>query len=274
MALEQGGIADASFEAVCIAEYVTGYSRAEQLAHAREPLTAAQEEHILSLTQKRLTRYPLQYLLHSWQFMGFDLHVGEGVLIPRDDTEVCARLCLRFLHSLPEPHNARALDLCAGSGAIGIALSKLTGAAVDAVELSGEAYKFLLENINEHQANVLPHRGDVTVCHTDFEDGAYDLIVSNPPYIPSHELAGLQAEVHHEPALALDGGADGCDFYRAILAHWSQKLRPGGALALELGEGQAQPVAAMMAAHGFENIRTENDFGGTQRAIIGTMLAK
>ncbi len=274
LALEQGGINDAAFEAVCIVEHVTGYSRAEQLAHANEPLTQAQTEKILGITQKRLTRYPLQYLLHSWPFMGFNLSVGEGVLIPRDDTEVCARLCLRFLHSLPQPHKAKALDLCAGTGAIGIALSKLTGASVDAVELSEAAYKFLIKNINAHKAKVTPHQGDITVCYTDFKDKAYDLIVSNPPYIPSGELAGLQTEVQHEPALALDGGEDGCDFYRLIIKHWSQKLKPGGAMALELGEGQAEPVAAMMTEAGFADIHTENDFGGTQRAIIGTMLAK
>lgn len=268
LALEQGGIADAAFEAVCIARHVTGFDRTQQLMHADEPLSDRQRGQMLEITQKRLTRYPLQYLLNSWDFMGLELSVGEGVLIPRDDTEVCARLCLQFLRDIP---NARVIDLCAGSGAIAIALAKLTGAEVIAVEKSESAFKFLLENINNHQVTVTAIHDDIFSCYDKFDDGVFDLIVSNPPYIPSHEIEGLQAEVQHEPRMALDGGTDGCDFYRAIISHWSGKLKSGGALVLELGEGQAEEISALMTARGFENVSTEPDFGGTQRAIIGTM---
>lgn len=267
--LTDGGIEDPSFETACIVEAVTGYDRTHQILHSEESISAECEEKLRAMVCRRLKHYPLQYILGSWSFMGFPLRVGEGVLIPRDDTEVCVSLCLDFLKDKP---NARALDLCAGSGAIAIALNKLADANVTAVELSERAYKFLLENIKSNHAQIKAVRGDIFVCHQDFPDRTYDLIVSNPPYIPTGELTGLQPEVRHEPDTALDGGQDGCDFYRAIISEWSRKLKSGGALVFELGEHQSGIVSALLKAHGFENIRTADDFGGIHRAIIGTML--
>lgn len=268
-ALAGGGMEAPDFEAQCLMEYVTGFGRAAQIARGGEPLEETAQRRLDALTARRLQHYPLQYLLKSWSFMGFPLSVGEGVLIPRDDTEVVAGLCLDFLKDKPR---ARVLDLCAGSGAISIALSKLGGAEVTAVELSEQAFYFLEKNIKDNQAQVSAVRGDVFECFRDFADGAFDLIVSNPPYIKTAELPALQAEVRFEPALALDGGESGYDFYEAIIRDWSRKLRRGGALAFELGEGQAATVGRLMAAQGFADLRTERDMGGEQRAIIGTML--
>lgn len=267
--LQNGGIENSDYEAQCIVEAVTGLGRAALIAHGDTPVTDVQKRQIISITEKRLTRYPLQYLLGKWSFMGFPLFVGEGVLIPRDDTEVVLNLCLDFLKN---KNNAKCADLCSGSGAIALALEKFAGAEVTAVELSEKAFYFLKKNISNSNTDAL--RDDVLTCHRRFADESFDLIVSNPPYIPSRELPQLQAEVQFEPAMALDGGKDGCDFYRAIVRDWSRKLKSGGALAFELGEGQAEAVSAMMEAAGFKNIRTETDFGGTQRAIIGTMLDK
>ncbi len=264
--LKAGGIEAADFEARCLLEHVTGMNRAAQLAHGEKALSEAQEALLNSLTEKRLTRYPLQYLLGSWEFMGIPLTVGEGVLIPRDDTEVCVSLCLDYLKQKP---HARAADLCAGSGAIALALEKFAKADVTAIELSGKAFYFLEKNIADNDSTVNAKKADVLTCCGDFADGSLDLLVSNPPYIPHRELAGLQAEVRFEPEMALDGGADGLDFYRAIVRCWSKKLKPGGAMVFELGEEQAGEVAAMMKAQGFSGIRTEQDFGGCERAIIG-----
>ena len=266
--LHAGGIADAETEATLLLEHITGYGRASQLAHATDALSETQTAQLISIIEKRLQHIPLQYLLGSWSFCGLELSVGEGVLIPRDDTEVVLQLCLDFLQDLPQP---KALDLCAGSGAIAIALAQFGKAHVDAVELSEKAFYFLEKNIKHHHAAVRPVRGDIFTCHGDFADGGYDLIVSNPPYIKSGDIAALQAEVQHEPRMALDGGSDGYTFYEAIIALWRRKLRIGGALAFELGEDQAETVAALMRTHGFENIRTAEDFGGVQRAIIGTV---
>ena len=267
--LTRGGIEDADYEARCLVTHVTGYDRAALIAHGDEEVTEAQAELLNSFTKKRLTRYPLQYLLGEWSFMGFPLLVGEGVLIPRDDTEVCAGLALDYLKSKPR---SRVFDLCAGSGAIAIALEKLGNAEVTAVELSGEAFEFLKKNIELNDSRVRALNDDVLTCHSEVPDHSLDLIISNPPYIISSELNALQPEVRFEPQMALDGGSDGLFFYNAIIRDWSRKLKSGGALVFELGEGQAEPVDALMKQHGFEKIRTEVDFGGCHRAIIGTML--
>ena len=246
-------------------EKLTGFGRASLLAHGGDEFD--RQDELDGMIRRRLKNEPLQYILGSWSFCGIELQVGEGVLIPRDDTEVVLNLCLDFLKN---KNNAKCADLCSGSGAIALALEKFAGAEVTAVELSEKAFYFLKKNISNSNTDAL--RDDVLTCHRRFADESFDLIVSNPPYIPSRELPQLQAEVQFEPAMALDGGKDGCDFYRAIVRDWSRKLKSGGALAFELGEGQAEAVSAMMEAAGFKNIRTETDFGGTQRAIIGTML--
>lgn len=264
-ALQNGGVEAADFEALCLLRHVTGCGRAELIAHGDAPVTAEQAALLHSLTQKRLTRYPLQYLLGEWEFMGISLCVGEGVLIPRDDTEVCTRLCLDNLKGKP---HARAVDLCAGSGAIAIALEMLAGADVTAVELSDKAFSFLQKNIKRHSCRVKAVQDDIFTCQAAFTDSSLDLIVSNPPYIPQGELACLQDEVQFEPKAALDGGIDGMDFYRAIVRDWTPKLQKGGAMVLELGENQAEPVKELLRKQGMTGIRTEMDFGGCERAVI------
>ncbi len=264
--LRDGGIENADFEAQCIVEAVTGCGRAALIAHGDMPVADEQKRQINSITEKRLTRYPLQYLLGKWSFMGFPLFVGEGVLIPRDDTEVCTGLCIDYLKG---KSGAKAVDLCSGSGAIAIALEKLGNADVTAIELSSEAFNFLKKNIDLNDSKVKAIKGDVLLCHGDFPDSSLDLIVSNPPYIKNGDLSALQPEVQFEPKTALDGGESGYDFYEAIILSWSRKLKSGGALVFELGENQAERVTELMKKRGFENIRTELDFGGCERAIIG-----
>ena len=264
--LQNGGIENADYEAQCIVEAVTGLGRAALIAHGDTPVADVQKRQINSITEKRLTRYPLQYLLGKWSFMGFPLFVGEGVLIPRDDTEVCVGLCLDYLKG---KSGAKAVDLCSGSGAIAIALEKLGNADVTAIELSGEAFDFLKKNIDLNDSKVKAVKGDVLLCHGEFRDNCLDLIVSNPPYIKKGELRTLQKEVQFEPEMALDGGESGFDFYEAMIRDWSGKLKPGGALVFELGENQAEYVTELMKRQGFEEIRTAPDFGGCERAIIG-----
>ena len=264
--LQNGGIENSDYEAQCIVEAVTGLGRAALIAHGDTPVTDVQKRQIISITEKRLTRYPLQYLLGKWSFMGFPLFVGEGVLIPRDDTEVCTGLCLDYLKG---KSGAKAVDLCSGSGAIAIALEKLGNADVTAIELSGEAFDFLKKNIDLNGSKVKAVKGDVLLCHGEFPGNSLDLIVSNPPYIKKDDLRTLQKEVQFEPEMALDGGESGFDFYEAMIRDWSGKLKPGGALVFELGENQAEYVTELMKQKGFEEIRTAPDFGGCERAIIG-----
>ena len=253
-------------EARLLIEDVTGMNRASQIANSNTEINAELEQKLFDMAKKRAEHIPLQYILGKWSFMGFELKVGEGVLIPRDDTEVLAGLCLDYFKS---SNGKAALDLCAGSGAISIALNRLAGADVTAVELSDKAYKFLLENIKS--TDIKPYKGDVFECYRDFEAKSFDLIASNPPYIKTDEINTLQAEVGYEPKTALDGGADGLDFYRAIVKHWTPLLKSGGAMAFELGEGQAEFVGRLMADCGYTDIKTAKDLGDAERAIIGIL---
>lgn len=255
------------FEALCLIKAVTGFDRLGIINHGSKELEQSQTEKLDLYIKQRLEHIPLQYIIGSWSFMGFDFEVGDGVLIPRDDTEVVVNLCLDFLSNRTDK---KVIDLCAGSGAISVAVSNLANAEVTAVELSDKAFYFLEKNIKN--TNVKAFNGDILICHKDFEDNRYDLIVSNPPYIKREDIKSLQSEVQYEPVMALDGGESGFDFYDSIIENWSSKLKKGGALAFELGEEQADYVSSLMKSKGFSDIRTELDFGGVQRAIIGTML--
>jgi len=264
--LSEAEIEAPELEARLLIEGVTGMNRASQIANSNSEISGEIQEKLISMAQKRAEHLPLQYILGKWSFMGFELKVGEGVLIPRDDTEVLVGLCLDYLKA---SDGKTALDLCAGSGAVSVALDKLANADVTAVELSDKAYNFLLENIKD--TNIKPHKGDIFECYRDFEAKSFDLIASNPPYIKTDEIETLQTEVGYEPKTALDGGADGLDFYRAIARRWTPLLKSGGAMAFELGEGQAEYVGGLMADHGYINIKTAKDLGGTDRAIIGIL---
>ena len=264
--LSEAEIEAPGLEARLLIEGVTGMNRASQIANSNSEISGEIQEKLISMAQKRAEHLPLQYILGKWSFMGFEFKVGEGVLIPRDDTEVLVGLCLDYLKA---SDGKTALDLCAGSGAISVALDKLANADVTAVELSDKAYNFLLENIKD--TNIKPHKGDIFECYRDFEAKSFDLIASNPPYIKTAEIEALQTEVGYEPKTALDGGADGLDFYRAIARRWTPLLKSGGAMAFELGEGQAEYVGGLMADHGYINIKTAKDLGGTDRAIIGIL---
>lgn len=260
---------DETFEVLCFFEKVTGFDRLGIISHGDEQITDEKLTELLDLVRRRCNHEPLQYLLGSWSFCGFDFCVGKGVLIPRDDTEVVVNLCLDYLKN---SESKKVIDLCAGSGAISVALEKLASAEVTALELSDDAFKFLEKNIKRNNSKVNAVKGDVFKAFSDFDDNTFDLIVSNPPYIKSDDIQTLQAEVQQEPRIALDGGKSGYDFYEAIIKNWSAKLRHGGALAFELGENQSDYVSDLMKSQGFENIRTSLDLGGVQRAIIGTML--
>ena len=264
--LSEAEIEAPELEARLLIEGVTGMNRASQIANSNSEISGEIQEKLISMAQKRAGHLPLQYILGKWSFMGFEFKVGEGVLIPRDDTEVLVGLCLDYLKA---SEGKTALDLCAGSGAVSVALDQLANADVTAVELSGKAYNFLLENIKG--TNIKPRKGDIFECYRDFEAKSFDLIASNPPYIKTDEIEALQTEVGYEPKTALDGGADGLDFYRAIVKHWTPLLKNGGAMAFELGEGQAEYVGGLMADHGYINIKTAKDLGGTDRAIIGIL---
>lgn len=270
--LTEAGFEAPAFEALCLTEKVFGFYRLALITKGEETVASEEKLAVLAeLTEKRLNHEPLQYLLGKWSFMGIDLLVGEGVLVPRDDTEVVTSLCIDYLSCKESPN---VIDLCAGSGAISLALEKYANCKVTAVELSDKAFSYLTQNIKLNNSAVNALNGDIFECHKDIADNSLDLIVSNPPYIKTADIASLQKEVQHEPAMALDGGESGLDFYRRIVPLWKSKLKAGGALAFELGEGQYDEVSRILVDNGFGGITESIDFGGIQRAIIGTLLQK
>lgn len=267
--LENNNIENSKFEAQSLLQKAFSLDRVGFIIHKTDKADENCSHNFLNFIEKRISGEPLQYILGEWSFMGFDFKVGRGVLIPRDDTEVVVNLCIDFLKNRADK---KTVDLCSGSGAIAVALDKISGAEVTAVEIDETAFSYLETNVKENNSSVKPVMADaLEICDT-FADGGLDLIVSNPPYIKSADIETLQKEVQLEPRLALDGGEDGCDFYREIVSRWSRKLKKGGALAFELGEGQADAVKALMTEQGFSDFKISLDFGGVQRAIIGTLL--
>lgn len=228
-------------------------------------MLAADNGDVEQMITRRLAGEPLQYILGEWEFYSLPFAVGEGVLIPRPDTEILVDTALDFLAG---KSSADCIDLCAGSGCVGIAVAKnCPGVRISALEKSDKAYEFLCRNIRLNNASVTPIKGDVTARGS----GRYDLILSNPPYIKTEVLATLGREVQKEPRQALDGGPDGLYFYRAILDNWLCCLKKGGMLAVEIGFDQADEVKALFLAAGLKNIGVKRDFGNNQRVVFGTL---
>ena len=240
--LKEGGVADYRFE-------------------ARQIMTLPKEQWEQAV-QRRLLGEPLQYILGEWEFYGLPFLVGEGVLIPRPDTETLIDAVLPLINK-----DSAVLDLCSGSGAIAITLKKIKGASVTALEKSPEALKYLTKNAALNKTDIDIIEGDLfefTPPHS------FNLIVSNPPYIKTADLKLLQKEVQKEPAMALDGGEDGLVFYRRIAA-FVPYLKEGGTMAVEIGYDMAKPVTAIFEKAGLF-CKTLKDLTGNDRVIIGTLL--
>lgn len=260
---------DPAFEAACLLEHFCGANRTELLLHGDKIAEPEAEEKLLSALEKRKTGEPLQYLIGEWDFMSLTLSCGEGVLIPREDTAVLVEAVCRRLPKTENP--PKGLDLCAGTGAVGLSIAKETRAEVTEVELYDGALKYLNENLARYpELPVTAVQGDILekAFANALPDGL-DFIASNPPYIETHELPLLQREVQKEPKTALDGGADGLIFYRAICAIWAKKLRPNGVLAVEIGETQGQAVKALFEAAGLRDVQIHKDLGALDRAVSG-----
>ena len=229
------------------------------------------DEDILELlVARRLKGEPTQYILGKWEFFGLPFYVGEGVLIPRPDTEVLVEKALQLIKGVESP---RVLDLCSGSGCIAVAIKKhRPDASVTAVELYDQAAEYLSRNIALNNVEVEIKRADVLKPLKAEEWGEFDLILSNPPYIDGEAMRTLSAEVKSEPQTALFGGEDGLDFYRAIAENWLELLGEKGAVAVEIGFDQGKSVPAIFEEKGL-NTAVIKDYGGNDRVIIGTQSA-
>ena len=262
--LTEAGCEDAAFDARCLLEDFGGLPRGRVADDT--PLTDEQASVLDTALAQRAEGRPLQYILGEWEFLALTLKVGEGVLIPRPDTELLCEVAAEQLRGKSAP---RVLDLCAGSGCVGLGIASLCpSAVVTEVELSDDALPYLRENVLRYpDYAVTVRQADVLADFTAF-DGPYDAIVSNPPYIPTADLPSLEKEVQREPKMALDGTADGLEFYRTIAEHWCEKLAPDGFVAVEVGMGQAADVAALFAAQGLENTGIFTDLGGVARVVL------
>lgn len=264
--LEAAGIEDYVFEAKQIIKHITGFSNSEILMNYTNRLTEFQSNNLTAIIKQRAIRYPLQYIFGEWAFYGREFFVGPGVLVPRADTETLVEVCLKYLKNSESP---AVLDLCAGSGCIGITLAlEKADAAVTLVEKFPEAARYAERNIKRHGTdNATLICGDV--LNGAANDKEYELIVSNPPYVPKNEMETVSPEVHYEPETALFGGEDGLDFYRAVITEYKKALKAGGMLAFEVGAGEAAAVEALLRNAGLKEINTENDLGGICRAVYG-----
>lgn len=264
--LQASGCPDPDFDAVELTRLVTG----QDPRLSETPLTEEQAARLARLAALRFERRPLQYIEGKWGFLDFEVQVGEGVLIPRQDSEA---ICLKAIDLLKGQAAPAVLDLCAGSGCLGLAVkSRCPAARVTAVEKSAEALPWLQKNAAEalpgfdaaHPAlNV--QQGDVFQWNKGQAEGQFDLILANPPYLTAEEMRTLQPEVEFEPAMALDGGEDGLDFYRHIAKAYRPLTKPGGWLVMEFGWQQWEPVKALLGAAGWQDVQRILDAEGRDR---------
>lgn len=243
--LRASGKENSDFDARCLLEFVLNLNPTQYLLNRSEEVDSVCAEKFLSLVERRSNGEPLQYILGKWEFMGLPFYVGEGVLIPRPETEMLVEFALDFLK---DKKNPVVIDLCSGSGCIAISVAKhLPNAKVYAVEKSDLAFSYLKKNIWLNCVfNVSAVHGDI-FDSTLLSDIKPDLILSNPPYIRSPEIASLQSEVRNEPSMALDGGEDGLVFYREIANGWLDRLGTGGAIAVECAEDQTEDIIRLFS---------------------------
>lgn len=261
-AFEAAGVPDPRVDAELILCHLTGLDRMSMLMQGTTVLTSEQEQRFSSLLLSRTQRKPLQYLLGTQVFYGLDFQVDSRVLIPRQETETLCEWGIAHLRKMNQP---RALDLCTGSGAIAVTLKhECPHADVTAADLSTDALEVAASNARLNSVDVRFVQGDLW---QPLDGETFDLILSNPPYIPTSDCENLQQEVMQEPRMALDGGLDGLDFYRRIASGALSHLAPNGLIAVEVGIGEANDVAALFTTAGLCDVQIINDLYGIARIV-------
>ena len=251
--LEKGGITERA-EAEWIVSVCTGRKRSELKSEDKIP--AKTIDKINAMVEERLSGRPLWYVVGNADFYGYEIKVDERVLIPRPETEELVENALKFINK-----DSKVLDMCTGSGAIAIAVSKRSGCHVDAVDVSKDALAVAAENVAANEA-------DVTLIESDAfanVEGEYDVIISNPPYVRTADIPNLEKELSFEPKIALDGGDDGLVFYRVIAKNAPAHLKENGVLFLEIGYDQKDAIIDLLT--GFSSVEAVKDLNGKDRII-------
>ena len=271
-ALKGAGVEQAQLEARELLCFASGKDRGEFLRDL--PLYASDgvEGRFRGLLDRRLKGEPVAYLIGEWEFYGLTLDVCRDVLIPRPDTETLVERGILHVRDLPD--GARVLDLCAGSGCVGLAMAdNCPNTRVILAEWCGDALRVCRQNILRCALSQQVSAAQVDALEPPpriLRD--FDLIVCNPPYIPTLEVGRLDVSVRdYEPRMALDGGEDGLKFYRSIAKKWKCALKPGGKLIFEVGYDQAQAVRDIMARNGYQDLRTTMDPGMHWRVVEGSV---
>lgn len=251
------------FEALCLINDILGYSK-EQIHFNNIIVNDIEIQQLKDVVKRRKQGEPLQYILGKWDFYDQTFYVGEGVLIPRPETEILVDFALDSLKNIKNPV---VFDLCAGTGCIGLTIAKhRSDATVYLLEKEEKAFEFLKKNVDSLKLeNVILINDDLFYVDLSVFPET-DLILSNPPYIETDIISGLQKEVLFEPITALDGGYDGLDFYRCICDRWHNKVKKGGFIAFECGEEQSEQIIQL-----FSDKHTENhvifDFNNIDRVV-------
>ncbi len=266
--LEEALIPEASLDAWLLLSYVTGITKASYYGAPNREVSEGEAEQYFASVEKRAKRIPLQHITGEQEFMGYTFRVNEHVLIPRQDTEVLVDEALQALSP-----GARALDLCTGSGCILISLLKMAEERLHIEEIKGVGADISEEALAVAEENAKRLGAQAQFVKSDLFakiEGRFDLIVSNPPYIPTEAIEGLQDEVRlFDPRIALDGGADGLHFYREIVRQSIGHIEDGGTLIFEIGCEQGEAVAALMESAGYGDVWVKKDLSGLDRVVRG-----
>jgi len=258
--LKDAGIESFVFDAMQLFEHIYGMTKTDVILSPDKLLC---EDGFISLCNERADGQPLQYILGKWEFMGLEFYVDRNVLIPRADTETSVN------YVLEQGGTPTVLDMCTGSGCIGISVAHyLKGASVTLADVSDGALAVAKKNAELNGVDVEIIKADLTLGFEKyFEKERFDIIVSNPPYIKSADMKTLSREVLCEPEIALDGGPDGTDFYKSLILLWKDALKDGGVMVLESGYDTWQDICTLFTECGYRDIVTRRDINGIVRTV-------
>ena len=262
-------IEDASMKVKMLLSDILGKEKEYLLIHDNEELSQDVLDNFYAKLNRLKDEEPIQYILNKQEFMGFEFYVDENVLIPQPDTEILVEEVVDISKKINNNSNElRVLDMCTGSGAIAISLSKLIeNASVSASDISDGALNVAKENAIKNSVNIEFYKSDL--FNDISKNVKFDIIVSNPPYIQTEVIKGLSKEVQSEPFIALDGGEDGLVFYREIIKNAKDYIIEDGYLALEIGYDQKESVTNLLRENGYKNIYSKTDLAGNDRVVVG-----